>query len=102
MTLYILFFFLYFDGCIITNIEYKLCKNKNKFVNVIDPFLCILGREINSNNRYNYSILWAILYLGSCFIILLYKFTNNPISYYDDWIVYFNNVKTLATKIQSH
>lgn len=64
----IVLMFVYLDGCVLSNVEYKLCKNKKEFINIIDPFLYVLGREINTNNRYFYTLYFALIYLLSCIL----------------------------------
>lgn len=66
LILFLLFFYL--DGCILSNVEYKLCKNKKYFINIIDPFLYVLGKEINTNNRYFYTLYFALIYFVGCLL----------------------------------
>ena len=66
LILFLLFFYL--DGCVLSNVEYKLCKNKKKFINIIDPLLYVLGKEINTNNRYFYTLYFALAYFAGCII----------------------------------
>ena len=74
LTLFILFFYL--DGCVLSNVEYKLCKNKKRFINIIDPFLYIFGKEINTNNRYFYTLYFSLLYFSGCLIKYIHMKTN--------------------------
>jgi hypothetical protein len=67
-SLILLLLFFYLDGCVLSNVEYKLCKNKNKFINIIDPLLYVLGKEINTNNRYFYTIYFALVYFAGCIL----------------------------------
>lgn len=64
LSLFLLFFYL--DGCVLSNVEYKLCKNKKKFINIIDPLLYVFGKEINTNNRYFYTLYFALVYFAGC------------------------------------
>ena len=66
LLLFLLFFYL--DGCVLSNVEYKLCKNKKKFINIIDPLLYVLGKKINTNNRYFYTLYFALVYFAGCII----------------------------------
>ena len=54
--------FLYFDGCVLTCIEYKLCQNKSQFINIIDPFLYLLHLDINDINRYFVPLYISVFY----------------------------------------
>ncbi len=67
--------FVYLDGCVLSNIEYKLCKNKKDFINIIDPYLHILGKEINTNNRYFYTLYFSLIYLLGCIIKFVYIYS---------------------------
>ena len=69
--------FVYLDGCFLSNVEYKLCKNKKDFINIIDPYLYILGKEINTNNRYFYTLYFSLLYLLGCIIKFVHIYSNN-------------------------
>lgn len=66
LSLFSLFFYL--DGCVLSNVEYKLCKKKKKFINIIDPLLYVLGKEINTNNRYFYTLYFALVYFAGCIL----------------------------------
>jgi hypothetical protein len=68
VSLFLFSFFFYLDGCVLSNVEYKLCKNKKKFINIIDPLLYVLGKEINTNNRYFYTLYFALIYFAGCII----------------------------------
>lgn len=73
--LFLLFFYL--DGCVLSNVEYKLCKNKKHFINIIDPYLYILGKEINTDNRYFYTLYFSLIYLLGCIMKLVHIYSNN-------------------------
>ncbi len=68
VSLFLFSLFFYLDGCVLSNVEYKLCKNKKKFINIIDPLLYVLGKEINTNNRYFYTLYFALVYFACCII----------------------------------
>jgi hypothetical protein len=70
LSLFCLFFYL--DGCVLSNVEYKLCRNKNSFINIIDPLLYIFEKKINTNNRYFYTLYFSILYFFGCLIKFIY------------------------------
>lgn len=74
LSLFILFFYL--DGCVLSNVEYKLCTNKKKFINIIDPFLYIFNKDINTNNRYFYTLYFSILYFSCCLIKFIHLYSN--------------------------
>tara|TARA_B100001063_G_scaffold242526_1_gene271335 strand:- start:9772 stop:10272 length:501 start_codon:yes stop_codon:yes gene_type:complete len=81
--------YIYFDGCFVTHLEYKLSKliqeeNKNNVnsidiknntdnVNIIDPFLLLLNIEINEDNRYWYTLYISIIYLFVSIAIIQIK-----------------------------
>lgn len=60
-------FFLLLDGCVLSVIEYKLTGNS---LNVMDIFLWLSGAEFNYTNRYNATLIAAIIYLLSFFLIV--------------------------------
>lgn len=68
VSLFLFLLFFYLDGCVLSNVEYKLCKNKKKFINIIDPLLYVLGKEINTNNRYFYTLYFALAYFAGCIL----------------------------------
>jgi len=68
VSLFLFLLFFYLDGCVLSNVEYKLCKNKNNFINIIDPLLYVLGKETNTNNRYFYTLFFALAYFAGCII----------------------------------
>lgn len=70
LILFILFF--YFDGCVLSNVEYKLCKNKKHFINIIDPFLYVLKKDINTHNRYFYTLYLASFYFAICILKIIH------------------------------
>ena len=74
LVLFLLFFYL--DGCVLSNVEYKLCKNKKKFINIIDPLLYVLGKEINTNNRYFYTLYFALVYFIGCIMKFVHMYSN--------------------------
>jgi len=75
LLLFLLFFYL--DGCVLSNVEYKLCKNKKKFINIIDPLLYVLGKKTNTNNRYFYTLYFALVYFAGCIIKFVHIYSNN-------------------------
>lgn len=75
LILFLLFFYL--DGCVLSNVEYKLCKNKKQFINIIDPLLYVLGKEINITNRYFYTLYFALVYFAGCIIKFVHIYSNN-------------------------
>lgn len=58
--------YIYFNGCIITKLEYKLT---NENYTIIDPFLKILNIKITGKNRHYMTLLVA----GLTWIILICK-----------------------------
>lgn len=76
--------YLYFDGCFLTMLEYKL--NNHNFVNIIDPFLNMTKLPINSRNRNIYTLYISEVYFYAVFILLLLRY------YKQDINDYFNNL----------
>ena len=76
-SLFLFLLFFYLDGCVLSNVEYKLCKNKKKFINIIDPLLYVLGKEINTNNRYFYTLYFALMYFAGCILKFVHIYSNN-------------------------
>jgi hypothetical protein len=66
--------YIYFHGCFITQLEYKLY-SKN-FVNIVDPYLIIFNQECNNNNRFYGTFVIALTYFIVVSIILYYRFFN--------------------------
>lgn len=58
--------FLYLDGCVLSNVEYDLCSDKKKFINIIDPFLSLCKVEQNKENRYYFTLYFVFLYYIGC------------------------------------
>ena len=63
--------FLYFDGCFLSIIEYKL---SNMDMNMVDPFLLVTGYERTNKNRYDCSLILAAIYLLILSIIFYIRF----------------------------
>ena len=69
--LVLLSFFIYFDGCLLTILERKLCGDDFTF---IDPVLEAYDLELNNKNRFKASIMAAFGYLSLCFFIYYIRF----------------------------
>ena len=69
--LFLLIAFIYFKGCVLTDLEKELCGDTFTF---IDPVLEYYKIELNSKNRYNISLISAKLYLAITFTIYYYRF----------------------------
>lgn len=65
--LHALFLFFFLKGCFLTIVEYKLCGDDT---NIIDPYIILTDAEVNATNRYNYTLIIAIIYFIIVFIIL--------------------------------
>jgi len=59
--------FLYLEGCFLTIVEYKLCKNDS---NIIDPYILLGGDKITPTTRYWYTMGVASVYFIFAFLIL--------------------------------
>jgi len=66
--------FIYFKGCILSKIEYKLCKND---INIIDPFILLCRDKINNEKRYKYTLYLAASYFITAALILYIRYRNN-------------------------
>ena len=64
--------FIYFNGCFLTTVEYRI--NKNFDVTIADPVIMLFGDDINYINRKWYSIYTITLYLIVCVGLLMYRF----------------------------
>lgn len=69
----ILICFFYFNGCLISMVEYKLCETKDQFINIVDPFILLTNGELSNINRYYYSLYGLLLYLLCC-LLLVFSF----------------------------
>lgn len=67
-----LILFVYFRGCFLTIIEYRL--DKDNFINIADPYLYLNGMEISDENRYYIIMYIAIIYIVASSWLLLYKY----------------------------
>ena len=65
---------LYFKGCIISHLEYKLCKTD--FINIIDPYLISMNYDLTNNNRYIVTSKLIKIYFMVTLPILYYRFNN--------------------------
>lgn len=65
--------FFYFNGCFITIVEHKLCKDD---ITVIDPYIILCKDKITIENRYNYTIGLSIPYFSVVSLILYLKYIN--------------------------
>jgi hypothetical protein len=68
--------FFYCNGCILTMLEHRLCGDE---YTIADPFIEMLGIEINSQNRVVVSYFIAIGYFTLLFLIFYYRFYFNKI-----------------------
>jgi len=66
--------FFYFQGCFLTIIEYKLCKND---LNIIDPYIVVFSDEVTNKNRYKYTLGVSCVYFFIIFIILYLRYQYN-------------------------
>jgi len=62
------FFFLFFNGCILSMLEYKFCRDKDHYINIVDPFILFMGKETSNGNRYYYTLYIALMYFFCCLI----------------------------------
>lgn len=74
--------FIYLKGCFVSNLE-TLLDSENS-INIIDPYLEMCDIEINSENRYNVTVLVAISYCLMVFFIFYIRlkwkaFTNESL-----------------------
>ena len=63
-------FFLLLDGCVLSSIEYKL---NGSSLNVMDIFLWMFKLKPTFKNRYNATIIAAIIYLTLFFLMVYNK-----------------------------
>lgn len=67
--------YIYFDGCILTILEYKL-NNKNNDIHIIDFLLYALQYDITNENRINVTLILAGYYFILVFFILWIRTIN--------------------------
>lgn len=60
--------FLYLKGCFLSIVEYKL--DGDNFVNVIDPYLAVMGYPIDQESRYAGTLQIVWVYFSLAFVIL--------------------------------
>jgi len=63
--------FFYFKGCFVSQLEYKL--NGKDFINIVDPYLAIVGWDITDENRYTITMYVVYLYFAILFSILYWR-----------------------------
>ena len=63
-----IFLFVYFNGCILTMVEKKICKDKTR-PTLIDPLLSLMGYKVNGVNRRRVSLFLFVI----AFIMTLNK-----------------------------
>lgn len=68
--------FIYLKGCFISNIEYKLDNASN--VNVIEPYLAIMGYPINNDTLYSTTLYLAFIYIAVTLVILYCRLKMRP------------------------
>ncbi|MBM08870.1 MAG: hypothetical protein CMF69_04730 [Magnetovibrio sp.] len=66
-------FFIYFQGCYISSLEYTLHKSD---ITIVDPVIMLFNDNINKNTRMIYSISVIIPYMFASTMIMLYRFGN--------------------------
>ena len=64
--LLVIVFFVLFNGCVLSILETKYLKDE---FNIVDPFLCIMGAEVNNSNRMQISAILMFFYLLTIFVI---------------------------------
>ena len=63
--------FFYFKGCFFSQLEYKL--HDKDFINIVDPYLAIVGWDINDENRYTITMYIVCFYFAILFSILYWR-----------------------------
>ena len=66
--LIIISLFIFFNGCILSVLEYRLCKDN---ITVVDPYLNLLFVEINNETRKKYTLISLLVML--CYFIFIYN-----------------------------
>ena len=66
--LIIISLFIFFNGCILSVLEYRLCKDN---FTVVDPYLNLLFVEVNNETRKKYTLLSLLVML--CYFIFVYN-----------------------------
>ena len=66
--------FFYFQGCFLTIVEYKLCKND---LNIIDPYILAFSDDVTDDNRYKYTLGVSFVYFFIVFLILYFRYQSD-------------------------
>lgn len=66
--------FFYLDGCVLSSIEYYFCQDKQHFINIIDPFIELFGKDITDDIRYLYTLYFVALYYICCLFRFIYEY----------------------------
>ena len=71
--IFFLLLFLYFNGCFISHLEYKLYNKK--YVNIIDPYLALFNLPFNKKTRFYGIFAVAFAYFLVVSIVLYFRFS---------------------------
>lgn len=72
MLLFFIALFVYLKGCFVSHLEYKLCPTD--FINIMDPYLAVLGWPINDENRHTITYILMCIYFIFVVSIIYYRF----------------------------
>ena len=67
----IILMFYVFDGCFLSMIEIKLCKDD---FTIADPILEVLNRELTKQNRHKITLTIMLIYMSIIFLIYYIRF----------------------------
>jgi len=70
--LFFLLLYIYLNGCFVTHLEYKLYSKH--FINIIDPYLALVGYPFNKHTRFYGSFVVAFIYFFIVSIIIYWRF----------------------------
>lgn len=74
LCIFIYIIFIYFDGCIISALEYKLLDDKKQYVNLFTFLLHIMGYNVNKTNLKITTIIVMYTNIIMLYLIVLYKY----------------------------
>tara|TARA_B110000046_G_scaffold177578_1_gene204527 strand:+ start:7631 stop:8083 length:453 start_codon:yes stop_codon:yes gene_type:complete len=64
-------FFILFDGCCLSSVEFKLCGNDD---NIIDPYITLFNQKPTQITRFNFTVGGMILNFSILVMILYWRF----------------------------
>ena len=75
----LIFAYVYYGGCILTNVENELFKNTDteRNITIVDPIILLCNDERNSYTRNNYTIIGFVVWITIVILIYLKRLSNH-------------------------